>query len=316
MTAFAMATETVDGLCFNLPPCAQQLYRWLLRRFPGGIEQEIDLNDFNEFAARGRKKPYCDKWIRSALRQLTEVGLVAIAHKFNAREFKLTALHPRQLENKSSRTENKSSSFEYKTSEKAASNPHGSVPLYRDLHTATEPTAAVEKTVGEDVGGRPRFETDGGQAEQVSGDPKAETFKGPVGNECDSSESAKIPPAVAAKLDRAEDLGVEINSAVEGVAMRYQQNIDGALALLYRKRRDGTAKNSTALFVAALQGGWRDTETEERDRSRELERQVYDRVAQWREAGHLVSVSIERGRLVVRVNGEIVPGETFLDMQM
>lgn len=113
MTAFAMATEAIDGLCFDLPPCAQQLYRWLLRRFPGGVQQEINLNDFNEFAARGRKKPYCDKWLRSALRRLTEVGLVAIAHKFNAREFKLTALHPRQLENKSSRTENKSSSFEH-----------------------------------------------------------------------------------------------------------------------------------------------------------------------------------------------------------
>ncbi len=99
MLAFATIAQVVDALCYRhqLPPCAQYLYRWLLRRVPGGVQQEIDLNDFDTFVAEQRGKPYCRKWTRQALYHLSEVGLVTITKRFNAREFKVIAAHPREL---------------------------------------------------------------------------------------------------------------------------------------------------------------------------------------------------------------------------
>ncbi|WP_083998104.1 hypothetical protein [Picosynechococcus sp. PCC 7003] len=135
MTAFAMITADSDYLLNQVSRCAATLYNWLLRKRPAGTTFEADLDTFRHWTGKIRKKPYCLKWIRQAITELADIGLVDIQRQYNSKIYKLAAYRPG---NKTSQTENKTSQFGNKTSQKRASNPDAAVPSYIDTKDSTD----------------------------------------------------------------------------------------------------------------------------------------------------------------------------------
>ncbi|AMA10794.1 hypothetical protein [Picosynechococcus sp. PCC 73109] len=135
MTAFAMITADSDYLLNQVSRCAATLYNWLLRKRPAGTTFEVDLDTFRHWTGKFRKKPYCSKWIRQAVTELADIGLVNIQRQYNSKIYKLAAYRPG---NKTSQIENKTSQFGNKTSQKRASNPDAAVPSYIDTKDSTD----------------------------------------------------------------------------------------------------------------------------------------------------------------------------------
>ncbi|ACB01004.1 MULTISPECIES: hypothetical protein [Cyanophyceae] len=135
MTAFAMITADSDCLLNQVSRCAATLYNWLLRKRPAGTTFEVDLDTFRHWTGKFRKKPYCFKWIRQAVTELADIGLVDIQRQYNSKIYKLAAYRPG---NKTSQIENKTSQFGNKTSQKRASNPDAAVPSYIDTKDSTD----------------------------------------------------------------------------------------------------------------------------------------------------------------------------------
>ncbi|ANV88988.1 hypothetical protein [Picosynechococcus sp. PCC 7117] len=135
MTAFAMITADSDCLLNQVSRCAATLYNWLLRKRPAGTTFEVDLDTFRHWTGKFRKKPYCFKWIRQAVTELVNIGLVNIQRQYNSKIYKLAAYRPG---NKTSQIENKTSQFGNKTSQKRASNPDAAVPSYIDTKDSTD----------------------------------------------------------------------------------------------------------------------------------------------------------------------------------
>ncbi|NJR57364.1 MAG: hypothetical protein HC768_24350, partial [Acaryochloris sp. CRU_2_0] len=75
MTVFAMITDEHDLILMQLTPAARSLYQWLLRRRPAGQIQDFDLEEFQAFSSKSRKRPYCTRQIRNALNSLIDCGL-------------------------------------------------------------------------------------------------------------------------------------------------------------------------------------------------------------------------------------------------
>ncbi|WP_099238278.1 hypothetical protein [Synechococcus sp. BDU 130192] len=135
MTAFAMITADSDYLLNQVSRCAATLYNWLLRKRPAGTTFEVDLDTFRHWTGKFRKKPYCSKWIRQAVTELANIGLVDIQRQYNSKIYKLAAYRPG---NKTSQIENKTSQFGNKTSQKRASNPNAAVSSYIDIKDSTD----------------------------------------------------------------------------------------------------------------------------------------------------------------------------------
>ncbi|WP_083998095.1 hypothetical protein [Picosynechococcus sp. PCC 7003] len=135
MTAFAMITADSDYLLNQVSRCAATLYNWLLRKRPAGTTFEADLDIFRHWTGTFRSQPYCFKWIRQAITELADIGLVDIQRQYNSKIYKLAAYRPG---NKTSQTENKTSQFGNKTSQKRASNPDAAVPSYIDTKDSTD----------------------------------------------------------------------------------------------------------------------------------------------------------------------------------
>ncbi|ANV92191.1 hypothetical protein [Picosynechococcus sp. PCC 8807] len=135
MTAFAMITADSDCLLNQVSRCAATLYNWLLRKRPAGTTFEVDLDTFRHWTGKFRKKPYCSKWIRQAVTELADIGLVDIQRQYNSKIYKLAAYRPG---NKTSQFGNKTSQFGNKTFQKRASNPDAAVPSYIDTKDSTD----------------------------------------------------------------------------------------------------------------------------------------------------------------------------------
>ncbi|NJM47065.1 MAG: hypothetical protein HC860_13635 [Alkalinema sp. RU_4_3] len=81
----------------NSPPCAKELYDWLLRQAPAGQLAEIHLEQFQaEQSGRLQGKGYQLRWIKDCLKQLIELELVDVVYKFSGKVFKLVTWHPLQ----------------------------------------------------------------------------------------------------------------------------------------------------------------------------------------------------------------------------
>ncbi|MCL1475974.1 hypothetical protein [Argonema antarcticum] len=63
----------------KLTTCANLLYQWLLPRTSGGGKFTVDLQDFQAWTAEYRDKPFSDREIVEALRQLKELQLITVS---------------------------------------------------------------------------------------------------------------------------------------------------------------------------------------------------------------------------------------------
>lgn len=120
---FARATRPHDRIMRLVSPCARFLYQELLRLKPPGTIIEFEFADFQA------EQPYSDRWIRHALNELIEQGLVEVIRKFGAGVYRLIAFHPKK-ENQPIGTP--LPEIRQTTSEKQPSNADSLALLYRE----------------------------------------------------------------------------------------------------------------------------------------------------------------------------------------
>lgn len=93
----------------GLPPCAIHLWQYLLYKYPGGVPQEIDLQEVRFEISQGRSKTYCVQSLKNAIWQhLVPSGLVAVVKQFTKRVMRVIASHAgpvRELEKKFDKTQ-------------------------------------------------------------------------------------------------------------------------------------------------------------------------------------------------------------------
>lgn len=63
----------------KLTTCANILYQWLLPRASADSKLKVDLLDFQAWTAEYREKPFSDREILEALRQLKELQLITVS---------------------------------------------------------------------------------------------------------------------------------------------------------------------------------------------------------------------------------------------
>lgn len=63
----------------KLTTCANLLYQWLLPHSRAGGKFKIDLLDFQAWTAEYREKPFSDREVLDALRQLKELHLITLS---------------------------------------------------------------------------------------------------------------------------------------------------------------------------------------------------------------------------------------------
>jgi hypothetical protein len=132
---FARITEQHDLLALKLTPCANFLYRILLRSMPAGKPQEFELKEFCAWA------DYSLKWAKAALKELCDLELVEVLRTFSRQGYKLIAYHPDQQ--KTSPINEKTSTSGLETSQKALPNP---APEYRSYRETREFKETTNKT--------------------------------------------------------------------------------------------------------------------------------------------------------------------------
>jgi len=107
-TRYTLWTEHHDRETADLNPCAAKLYRWLLERAAGGIEQEVDLEEFQHYSSsQKREKGYHIKHILRSFASLLTAGFVIVTRTYTSRVMRLIVRHagslrPIQLGQKSS----------------------------------------------------------------------------------------------------------------------------------------------------------------------------------------------------------------------
>ena len=133
MTAFARMTANHDLWAVYVSPCARFLYQFLLRLRPAGQAIEFEFEDFNQHITQTHRRPFSNKWIKTAIAQLEEIGLVQILKKFNTHCLKLVAVHPNFFsDEKAAQLAQKPCPYSRETSKKEASNAYSPVPIHRE----------------------------------------------------------------------------------------------------------------------------------------------------------------------------------------
>jgi hypothetical protein len=94
---FARKTRQHAIALQNEPPCAKELYDWLLCQAPAGKPTEIFLEAVQaDQSGRLNGKGYQLRWIKDCLKKLVDLGLVDVVLKFSSKVFKLVTWHPQQ----------------------------------------------------------------------------------------------------------------------------------------------------------------------------------------------------------------------------
>jgi hypothetical protein len=87
-------TEHHQHQAQGLPPCAIHLWQYLLYKYPGGVPQEIDLEEVRFEISEGRSKTYCVQSVKNALwKYLVPRGLVEVVKQFTKRIMRVVANH-------------------------------------------------------------------------------------------------------------------------------------------------------------------------------------------------------------------------------
>jgi hypothetical protein len=133
---FARKTRQHSIALQNSPPCAKELYDWLLRQAPAGKPADIYLEDFQaEQSGRLHGKGYQLRWIKDCLKHLIELELVEVAYKISSKVFKLITWHPQQ---RNAKIPQSSAQNLQANARSQASNADSLDPLYRERRETTD----------------------------------------------------------------------------------------------------------------------------------------------------------------------------------
>jgi hypothetical protein len=139
-------TANHDLWAVYVSPCARFLYQFLLRLRPAGQAIEFEFEDFNQHITQTHRRPFSNKWIKTAIAQLEEIGLVQILKKFNTHCLKLVAVHPNFFsDEKAAQLAQKPCPYSRETSKKGASNPDSAVPIHRENIENNKQPVVVEE---------------------------------------------------------------------------------------------------------------------------------------------------------------------------
>jgi hypothetical protein len=235
---FARITEQHDLLALKLTPCANFLYRILLRSMPAGKAQEFELKEFCAWA------DYSLKWAKAALKELCDLALVEVLRTFSRQGYKLIAYHPNQQKTSPSNEETSTSGLE--TSQKAPSNPYPTYPSYRETREFKETT---NKTTT-----HPVTKSQQGGLTRLSIDlkiPEPET---------EPETEREIEPTI---LQNLEASGFKINSTLNTIvrsteAQTVLQAIEAAQQYISKleQKKQPLRRQPEALLVSAIREEW------------------------------------------------------------
>jgi hypothetical protein len=239
-SAFAAVTDGHDLALDDLPPCAKELYQWLLRQTPAGKSVEIHLEDFQKHKqGRCHGRGYTLAWIKQALKYLTEIELVEIAFKYSGKIFSLITWHPGRQSaadfKKTRQATDKNQQPFDKNREKQPSNPYPVYSFYRESRETTDnPT---HHPVNPD------------EREGTTDSPKIPTPPEP-----------EIEPKIIEHLQTA---GFQLNSTLKAIVRSTQaqivlQAIEAAQQYLTKlqQKNQPLHRQPEALLVSAIREAW------------------------------------------------------------
>jgi hypothetical protein len=239
---FARKTRQHSIVLQNSPPCAKELYEWLLRAAPAGKAIDIYLEDFQaEQAGRHHGKGYQLRWIKDCLKHLIELELVEVAYKISSKVFKLITWHPQQRNAESSQS---SAQNLQANARSQPSNIDSAVPYYREIKETTDrpthhPVSTNEQEGAIDLPTTPKSP----EPETVSDRPQA--------NEpqvIHKIEEAGFKPNIALiKIVRTTTAQIVLE-AIEAT-QQYQRNL--------QQRNQPLKREPEAILVAAIKDEWK-----------------------------------------------------------
>lgn len=138
----------------GMSPCALRLWQYLLTKYPGGVPQELELEEVRYEISVGRSKVYSVQSLKNAIAQhLVPKGLLMVVKKFTAKIMRVVANHAgavKPIANKFVKPQGKLR-FDKEICEIDTSNPDSVVPSYKDFQKATNsPIVVEEKKVEEE----------------------------------------------------------------------------------------------------------------------------------------------------------------------
>jgi hypothetical protein len=229
---FARKTRQHAIALQNEPPCAKELYDWLLCQAPAGKPTEIFLEAFQaDQSGRLNGKGYQLRWIKDCLKKLVDLGLVDVVLKFSSKVFKLITWHPQQrnAENQHGNAENLQAN--------ARSQPSTPYPVYPSYRESRETT-------------------DNPTHHPVNPDEQERTIDSP-----NNPPEPEIEPTIVEHLQTA---GFQLNSTLKAIVRSTQaqivlQAIEAAQQYLTKlqQKNQPLRRQPEALLVAAIREEWR-----------------------------------------------------------
>ena len=284
---FSACTELHEELLdYPLPPAAQKMYRWLIRRSKPGTIQEFDKADFDTYCISKGRKPFSNHWFNTCLKKLISTRLIEVIRKYQGYGFKIRAYHPWQLDewlledyksNKNCDYSNKNCDYSNKNFKKAASNADSTVPsskYNREKQSKDYSQEPVKETVAaapkKNSGEKCDFSQGKSEEQGFTPQPKVKDQEGDLNasksNNQQVNQKKKNPPRVDEKINnkkwrshlkQLDDLGVRENDTIRKAVKKYStKRVEDTIALYQQRKREGYVENPNAYFMQALIENW------------------------------------------------------------
>jgi len=269
---YTLWTREHDKQTADLPPCAAKLYRWLLENAAGGIEQEVELEDFQKFSVSPKRpKGYHIKHIIRSFAELLTAGLVLVKRKYTKRILRLVVRHVgviKQIEQKCS-VQDKKVPQETEVFPPTHLSPDSVVPNNREFRDYQKSTTLTQSEVVD------FSEQEEGVSTNLSVEDK--NLDEPLHKETEDIPEGNPSFAVPRLEDEKRQLLAEIRSLQIPLTPYLQQlvwrssvaAIKNALAAFIDQQEKGNVRVSAAFMIRAIECGFQPVQ--EANKKRELE---------------------------------------------
>lgn len=263
-------TEAHQLAAQGMSPCALRLWQYLLTKYPGGVPQEIELEELRHEISVGRSKVYSVQSLKNAITQhLVPKGLLVVIKKFTAKIMRVVANHAgaiKPIENKFAFSQ-RNLRFNKKTCKIDTSNPDSAVLSYKDFQEATnKPAVAFQKVEEQEAIATPctTVLADEEDTEQIEREMcRAEDSVRPLSQDPVEDDSA------AERLELVENAAIPLNPTLEKTVLEYTlEEVQNAIAL-YKQvvKEHGRRESPGGWLTSCLRGKyWKNAALPEKDR--------------------------------------------------
>lgn len=286
---YTIWTAHHDRTASDLTPCAAQLYRWLLEQAPGGVNQTVELEDFQQSTVcRKRQAGYHIKHILRSFKELIEAGLAWVNRWYgnSKRVFDVVVRHsgtirPIQLpERKNSRRQEKIPSGEkmFQSEAETLIPPSYIQSLSNTTNThPPHPAAVLEKKREEEEENSQEvmnYQTPQSVDEEVESEIQEPIDFG------EDNFSARAEHEE--KLDKIDDAGIRLNAQIKALVRDFTlEEVKNAIAYYRQTKRTKESKGQridrpAGWFTDCLRQRWWQTAPPEKTREEEEFEQWYE----------------------------------------